>query len=379
MSDATTAPRYLSVDFYRGLTIAFMIIVNTPGTWEHVYAPLRHAVWHGCTPTDLVFPSFMFIIGVSMWFSFAKFDRQWSPAAGLKILRRTALIFLIGLLMNNFPFFWKNWDSWRIMGVLQRLALGYGVASVLVLTLPRKALMVVAAGILLLYWGILNWFAAPGADPYGAEGSAILRLDAWLFGEAHLYRETVAPGLQIPFDPEGLLSTLPAVVTVLLGWWSGELMSRRAAQKDLLVRDLLVLGLMVGFAGLAWDLFFPINKKIWSSSYVLYVGGLSMLLLALSVWLIDIRGWRNGPGFFLAFGANPLFAYIFSEVLVISLYEISWGTGENATNAQAWIYDTLFRPLEGAEFSSFLFAIVYTLVCWLVCRWLYVRKIYIKI
>ncbi|MBX2893661.1 MAG: DUF1624 domain-containing protein [Saprospiraceae bacterium] len=379
MSDATTAPRYLSVDFYRGLTIAFMIIVNTPGTWEHVYAPLRHAVWHGCTPTDLVFPSFMFIIGVSMWFSFAKFDRQWSPAAGLKILRRTALIFLIGLLMNNFPFFWKNWDSWRIMGVLQRLALGYGVASVLVLTLPRKALMVVAAGILLLYWGILNWFAAPGADPYGAEGSAILRLDAWLFGEAHLYRETVAPGLRIPFDPEGLLSTLPAVVTVLLGWWSGELMSCRTAQKDLLVRDLLVLGLMVGFAGLAWDLFFPINKKIWSSSYVLYVGGLSMLLLALSVWLIDIRGWRNGPGFFLAFGANPLFAYIFSEVLVISLYEISWGTGENATNAQAWIYDTLFRPLEGAEFSSFLFAIVYTLVCWLVCRWLYVRKIYIKI
>ncbi len=356
-----------------------MIIVNTPGTWEYVYAPLRHAVWHGCTPTDLVFPSFMFIIGVSMWFSFAKFGRKWSAEAGWKILRRTALIFLIGFLLNNFPFFWKNWDTWRVMGVLQRLGLGYGIAAVLVLTLPRKALFAAAAGILLLYWGILNWFAAPGADPYGAAGSAILRLDSWLFGVNHLYKETVAPGVRIPFDPEGFLSTLPSVATVLLGWFSGELMSNRTHQKDLLVRDLLIYGLIIGFAGLAWDLFFPINKKIWSSSYVLYVGGISMILLALSVWLIDIRNWRNGPGFFLAFGANPLFAYIFSEALVISLFNITWGAGEGATNAQGWIYNTFFKPIEGKEFSSFLFAFVYTLLCWLVCRWLYVRKIYIKI
>jgi predicted acyltransferase len=378
MSDTSSA-RYLSVDFYRGLTIAFMIIVNTPGTWEHVYAPLRHAVWHGCTPTDLVFPSFMFIIGVSMWFSFAKFDRKWSAEAGWKILRRTALIFFIGFLLNNFPFFWKNWDTWRVMGVMQRLGLGYGIAAVLVLTLPRKVLFAVAAGILLLYWGILNWFAAPGADPYGAAGSAILRLDSWLFGVNHLYKETVAPGVRIPFDPEGLLSTLPSVSTVLLGWFSGELMSNRTHQKDLLVRDLLIYGLIIGFAGLAWDLFFPINKKIWSSSYVLYVGGISMILLALSIWLIDIRNWRNGPGFFLAFGANPLFAYIFSEALVISLFNITWGAGDSATNAQEWIYTTFFKPIEGREFSSFLFAFVYTLLCWLVCRWLYVRKIYIKI
>lgn len=375
----SASPRYLSVDFYRGLTIALMIVVNTPGTWEYVYAPLRHAVWHGCTPTDLVFPSFMFIIGVSMWFSFAKYDRQWSPAAGSKILRRSLLIFLIGLLMNNFPFLWKNWDSWRIMGVLQRLALGYGLASLMVLTLPRKVLIVVSAGILLLYWGLLHWFAAPGADPYAAQGSAILRLDMWLFGENHLYKELVAPDVRIPFDPEGVLSTLPSVVTVILGWLSGELMSNRSAQKDALVRDLLVYGLIIGFAGLAWDLFFPINKKIWSSSYVLYVGGISMILLAVSVWLIDVRNWRNGTGFFLALGANPLFAYVFSEVLVISLSAVAWGSGENATDAKAWIYDTIFKPIEGAEFSSLLFALVYLLLCWLLCRWLYVRKIYIKI
>lgn len=372
--------RYLAVDFYRGLTIAFMIIVNTAGTGEYVYPPLRHAIWHGCTPTDIVFPSFMFIIGVSMWFSFEKFGRRLTREAAIKILRRTLVLFAIGLILNNFPFLWKNWDSWRIMGVPQRLALGYGLASVLVLVLPRRALIGVCAGLLLLYWGLLEWFALPGADPFSAAGSAVLRLDRWLFGTAHLYRETVAPQLQIPFDPEGVLSTLPAVATVVLGWLSGSLLSYRAGQKDLLVRDLLVFGLLCGFAGLAWDLIFPINKKLWTSSYVLYAGGISMILLAASVWLFDVRGWRKGSGFFLVFGANPLFAYVLSEALIILMFRIGWtGFGGARISLQGWIYDTVFRPVEGAEFSSFLFALSYMLLCWLICRWLYVRKIYIKI
>lgn len=371
--------RYLSIDFFRGLTIAFMIIVNTAGTGEYVYPQLRHAVWHGCTFTDLVFPSFMFIIGVSMWFSFAKYDRKWSAEAGWKILRRTALLFLIGLILNNFPFLWENWDTWRIMGVPQRLALGYGIASVLVLTCERRVLLGLSAAFLLLYWGLLNWFVVPGADPYGAEGSAVLRLDRWLFGEAHLYKETVAPGLRIFFDPEGVLSTLPSVVTVILGWLCGELMSFRSKQKDLLVRDLLTFAIFCGFAGLAWDLFFPINKKLWTSSYVLYVGALSMIFFALSIWLIDIRGWRKGTSFFLAFGANSLFAYILSEALVMVLYAIPVGEGEQAMNAKEWIYNTVFQSLAPTPFGSFLFALGYMLVCWLVCRWLFVRKIFIKI
>jgi predicted acyltransferase len=371
--------RYLSIDFFRGLTIAFMIIVNTPGTGEFVYAPLRHAVWHGCTFTDLVFPSFMFIIGVSMWFSFAKFDRKWSSAAAWKILRRTALLFTIGLILNNFPFLWENWDTWRIMGVPQRLALGYGIASVLVLTCNRKVLIGLSAAFLLVYWGLLNWFVQPGNDPYQAAGNAVLRLDQWLFGASHLYTETVGPGLRMLFDPEGVLSTIPAVVTVLLGWWSGELMTFRSRQKDLLVRDLLTLAVVLGFAGIAWDLFFPINKKLWTSSYVLYAGSISMIFFALSIWLIDIKGWRKGTGFFLTFGANALFAYILSEALVISLYAVSWGEGETATNAKEWIYQTVFQSLAPTQLGSFLFSLVYMLVCWLVCRWLFVRKIFIKI
>lgn len=373
--------RYTAVDFYRGLTIAFMIIVNTPGTGASVYPPLRHAIWHGCTPTDLVFPSFMYIIGVSMWFSFARFDRRWSAEAGWKILRRTALLFLVGLILNNFPFLWENWDTWRIMGVPQRLALGYGLASVLVLNLNRRTLIAVSIGLLLLYWGLLNWFVMPGADPYGAEGSAVLRLDRWLFGVEHLYHETVAPGLRIPFDPEGVLSTLPAVVTVLLGWLSGNLLNRHAAQKDRLVRDLLAFGLICIFLGLGFDLFFPINKKLWTSSYVLYAGGISMALLAISVWLIDIKGWNKGPRFFIIMGMNALFAYVLSEALVMLWSAIAWSRADGTPiNLREWIYETLFMPVDGGgAFGSALFAVAYMLLCWLCCWFLYRRKIFIKL
>jgi len=364
--------RYLAVDFFRGMTIALMIVVNTPGTGAYAYAPLKHAEWNGYTPTDLVFPSFMFIIGVSMWFSFGKYDRQWSAALGWKILRRVLLLFLLGLLLNKFPIYWRDWDQWRIFGVPQRLALGYGLAAVMVLTLPRQALIWVSAAILLGYWAILYQFGLPGmGGPYALEANAVLRLDRWLLGNNHLYH-----GERIPFDPEGLLSTLPAVVTVLLGWLSGELMAKRSQQKDLLVRDLLVFGLICGFMGLAWDMFFPINKKLWTSSYVLYAGGISMVMLAASIWLIDIQKWRNGIGFFLVFGANPLFAYILSEVLIISFQYISWG---NDMNVQTWIFERVFKPMDGQELGSFLFALFFMLLCWLVCRWLYVRKIYVKI
>ena len=317
----------------------------------------------------------MFIIGVSMWFAFGKYERKWSTEVGWKILRRTALLFLIGLILNNFPFLWKNWDTWRIMGVPQRLALGYGIGSVLALNLDRRSLIGVSAAFLLIYWGLLYAFGVPGADPYAMDTNAVLRLDRWLFSDAHLWH-----GERIPFDPEGVLSTIPAVVTVLLGWFCGSLLAERGERKDLLVRDLLVLGLICGFAGLFWDLFFPINKKLWTSSYVLYAGGISVVLLAASVWLFDVRNWRSGTGFFLVFGANALFAYVLSEALIAVLSAIRWVDAKGELmSLQGWLYNTFFKPIEGAELSSFLFALAYMLLCWTVCRPLYLRKIYIKL
>jgi predicted acyltransferase len=367
--------RSYAVDFFRGLTIALMIVVNTAGDWAHVYAPFRHAQWHGCTPTDLVFPSFMFLIGVSMWFSFEKYGKTLNAELTKKILKRTALLFLVGLILNNFPFLWKNWDTWRILGVPQRLALGYCFASFLCLKLNIKQLIITSVSLLLAYWGLMKGFAIDPANPYSLNGNAVLRLDLWLFGEKHLYH-----GDGIGFDPEGLLSTIPAIVTVILGWLCGQLMNYRKMQSELLVRDLLLFGILCGFMGLTWDLFFPINKKLWTSSYVLYAGGVSIIVLAACVYAIDNVKWRNGTGLFFAFGANSLFAYVLSEAMVMILGNINI-TGANGKSmaVTTWIYETVFKPFGSAEFSSLLYAFIYMTLCWLICRYLYVRKIFIKL
>lgn len=371
--------RYQSIDFFRGMVICFMIIVNTAGTWEYVYAPLKHAVWHGFTPTDWVFPSFVFIIGVSMWFSFEKYGRKLSPELTRKIIKRTAILFAIGLLLNKFPLVWLDWGHWRIMGVPQRLALCYGIGSFLCLSLSRKSLLYTGAGLLLLYWAILKWMGVEGLDPLSAEGSAVLRLDRWILGENHLYREEVRPGVRIPFDPEGILSTIPAIVTVIIGWVCGELMTYRAQARDLLTRDLLFYGILCGFIGLGWDLFFPINKKLWTSSYVLCAGGVSMIFFAMSVFVVDVLNWRNGLGFFLALGSNALFAYVLSEGVVGILNAVPVSVSGSASNLYHYIYVTFFKPLDPTYLGSFLFALAFMLFCWLICRILYTKKIFIKI
>lgn len=366
--------RYLSIDFYRGLTIALMLIVNTPGSWQHVYSPLLHAEWSGCTPTDLVFPSFMFIIGVSMWFSFEKYGRRLNRELGMKVLKRTVILFALGLLLAKFPFFWKDWDKLRFLGVLPRLALGYGLASLLALTIPARWLPATAAGILLGYWGLLYAFAEPGQDPYGLLGNVVRQVDLAVMGPAHMWQ-----GKGVPFDPEGILSTLPAIVTVLLGWWSGQLMQRRQEEKILAVRDLLLCGVVLAGAGLAWDLVFPINKSLWTSSFVLYTGGISMILLAFSVWALDIADGRRYITFFLVFGANPLFAYVLAGLLTKTMLKVQWMEGEETVSLYGWISNNLFRPIDAGQFGSLLFALTFMLICWSVCFYLYRRKIYVKI
>jgi len=373
--------RNVSVDFFRGLTVVFMIIVNTPGHPDWVYPPLRHAIWHGLTFADLVFPSFLFIMGVSMWYSFDGDGRKWSRVLGWKVLRRTVLLGLLGVALNNFPFVWENWGTWRLPGVLQRLALGYGLAAVLVLNLNRKLLVMVSAGILLLYWFLLFFFAVPGLDPFGAEGSAVLRLDRWLFGTNHLYLEQVRPGVRIPFDPEGLLSTLPAVVTVLLGWFAGLLATGRARPMDLIARDLLLFGIIAVGGGLVWDLFFPINKKIWSSSYVVFSGGFSMILFGLSVWVLDVLRWRNGVVFFTSIGTNALFAFLMSELIirVVRAVPVHGSVVVGVDNLYQWFYHYFFMWGEPNPLSSLSFALVYMLFCWVICWVLFNRKIVIKL
>jgi predicted acyltransferase len=361
--------RMTSIDVLRGMTIFFMIIVNTPGSWSHVYPPLLHAEWHGCTPTDLVFPFFLFIVGVSMAFSFAKLDTQPRQKLLQKVLRRSALIFLIGLLLNWFPFYHKAFENLRIFGVLQRIGLSFGGAALLIIFIKnRKSLSISSVTILILYWLLLLFGANP---PYELETNLCTQVDLFLFGENHLYK-----GFGIPFDPEGLLSTLPGIAHVLLGHQIGLVLKEGSSNKISMLKKLSSIGLFLIVLGQVWNIFLPINKPIWTSSYVLYTCGLATLLLTILIYILDIKEWRGWDYPFRVFGLNPLASYILSVLLIkVSIYFLKSDQGDLYSR----IYSGFFKQLISPEFGSFAQAISFTGLVWIFAYLLYRKGKIIKI
>ena len=368
--------RFIALDIFRGATMALMVIVNTPGTWAYVYSPLRHAQWHGCTLTDLVFPFFLFIIGVSMRFSFDKYDIcKYGPLFN-KIIFRTITIFIIGLLLNAFPFIRQDWDwsSFRILGVLQRIALAYFFASFIVLRFDVKGIVNISFIILVGYWITLmayGWYS--GQDPYALKTNLILVVDQFLLGESHLYG-----GTGIQFDPEGLLSTIPSVVTVLIGFLVGTMIKTTNDHEDNAQR-MAVLGSLLIIIGWLWGFIFPINKQIWTSSYVLYTGGIAIILLAGLVWLVDIKkiNWWTKP--FVILGSNAIFLYALSSIWVKILLKITFEFEGKMISGYSYLYKTIFQPLAGNINGSLLFAFFHVLIFLLILTWMFRKKIYIKI
>jgi len=364
--------RLVALDVFRGITIATMILVNTPGSWAHVYPPLLHSKWAGCTPTDLVFPFFLFIIGVAMWFSFRKFDHRANPAALRKLARRVLVILAIGWALNAFPYV-RDYSTFRFMGVLQRIALAYGIASLLCLYLNRKKLLIVSGAILLGYW-LLLW-GGGGADPYGLETNLVRKIDLFVFGPKHVWH-----GFGIAFDPEGLLSTLPATVSILLGYFTGRIIDGEASIREAVLK-LLLWGTTALAVGVVWNPVFPLIKGIWTSSYVLYTGGIAMIGLAWCLWLIDVKGIDRWSRPFQVFGMNSLFAFVLSEfwVLVIIYWvRIPTGAGET-TSLYGWLYHHVFEAMAGPLNGSLLFALFHVALFWLALLPLYRKRIYIKI
>jgi predicted acyltransferase len=362
--------RLISLDIFRGLTIAFMIIVNTPGSWQYVYAPLRHAKWHGCTPTDLVFPFFLFIVGVSMWFSLRKYGHELNGSSVLRILRRTASIFALGLLLNIFPYFDRDYSTLRIMGVLQRIALAYGAGALICMTVRRNYLWIVTALLLLFYWGVLAFFG--GADPYSLEGNFALKIDQLIIGSNHLYT-----GFGIPFEPEGLLSTIPAVCTVIIGYYIGEVIGKKSANGKAVIKTL-VIGIALTGLGLLWSLLFPINKPLWTSSYVLYTTGIAMMFLAVIYWVADILklGWWGR--FFIVFGSNALFSFFLAGIWTDLMVLIKVPSDGNEISIYTWFYEKICIPVAGNMNGSLMFALIQMLFIWCIALFLYKRKIMIR-
>ena len=380
MSTNVTAPslqqRNVALDVFRGMTICFMIIVNTPGNSATTFSPLDHAKWFGFTPTDLVFPSFLFAVGNAMSFVMNKWTNLPQQKVVLKILKRTALIFLLGYLMYWFPFFRLDKDyhiipapinQTRIMGVLQRIALCYGIAALMIYFLKIRTSVIICIAILFLYWIILYWFGDT-ADPLSMQGNAGFKLDKWLMGENHMYH-----GEGVAFDPEGWLSTLPAIGNVVGGFVVGKWVQRKGNSYEGITK-LLIAGFGLLVSGYFWDLLFPISKKLWTSSFVVYTIGLDCIILSVLIYIIQVQNKMKWTGFFQVFGKNPLFIYLLSELGVTILFMIPVGN----SNLFRWAYQNIFS-YAGGYLGSLLFAIAYMLVCWSVGYWLDKRRIYIKV
>ena len=391
MSSVTSKNRYVALDVLRGMTIAGMILVNNPGTWSKIYPPLRHAEWFGCTPTDLVFPFFLFIVGTAMAFSFSKYlDGTLSMGSGYaKLYKRAVLIFLVGLLLNAFPFFlvkpdpgltfWENLGSYyshlRIFGVLQRIAMAYALGGTLALWLKKTRRIIWAFGlVLLLHWGLLYFFG--GDDPYSRETNFARVMDLFLVGPDHLYR-----GYGLPFDPEGVLGMLSGAGTVLMGYLAG-ICIRKNTEKIEAVGSLFTWGLVSLGAAMIWSIWLPISKPLWTASYVLYAGGWTLLMLGFFVYLIDIKGKEKWFMPFKALGLNPLFAFVMSGLFAKVFGRlIHWQTASGGTATPlGWLYHNVCVPVLGdTPAGSLAYAILYVAIFTLMAIALYKRKIIIKI
>jgi len=386
--------RFYSLDIFRGATVAFMILVNNPGSWAHIYTPLEHASWHGCTPTDLVFPFFLFAVGNALAFVMPKMETAGTAVFLKKVFKRALLIFAIGLFLNWSPFVawsgdhlsFRYWVSpanpetgVRILGVLQRIALCYLFASLIIYFLKPRGAFVAAAVLLLGYW-LLCLLGNP-ADPYSINGWFGTAIDKKILGIPHMYK-----GEGFAFDPEGLMSTLAAITQVIFGYLAGSYIIQKGKTFEMCTGLFVAAGVLI-FAGFCWHTAFPINKKIWTSSFVLYTSGLAMFILSVLIYLVELRGQKlRAAKFFDVFGKNPLFIFFLSGFLPRILALLRWQDHTDAdgkpvyTSLLPWFYEHICKNISvNLNNGSLLYAVCIVTFYWLIAYWLDKKKIYIKV
>ena len=361
---ASRASRLVSLDAFRGLTIAFMVLVNTPGDGEHVYAPLRHATWHGWTPTDVVFPSFMWIAGLAMTLSFGRRLASGAMRSDLmrQTFRRSLILYALGLLVYAYPAF--DLPTLRLMGVLQRIAICTCAAAAIWLTTGVRGRIAWLFALLAVYWALMAFVPVPG---YGAgrldvEGNFAHYVDRIVLGR-HNYESTGT------WDPEGIVSTLPAIATVLLGTLAGDVMAASRSMGHRL-RSLLAIGVVLIAAGLICDVWLPINKKLWTSSFALFMAGLDFVLFAGFAWAVDVRGWQRPVRPFVVLGMNAIAVYMVSELLETQL---------RVMRLREALYVRVFAPLASPLNASLLYALAYTLLMFAVAWMLYRRQWFLRV
>lgn len=376
--------RLLSLDFFRGLTVAAMILVNNPGSWAHIYPPLEHAAWNGCTPTDLVFPFFLFIVGVSIAYAMGskKLDKTTHKQIILKALKRAVTLYLLGFILAIFPrnfsdfSFLDSLKTVRIPGVLQRISVVFIFATIIFVKMSEKNILRTMIGLLVVYWALMTFVPVPGVGPANLDKETNLAawVDRTVLTEAHLWKSAKT------WDPEGLLSTLPAIATALFGVLVGVYLKRKDVDSATKISWLFTVGFLTTIAGLIWDLQFPINKSLWTSSYVLYTGGLATMFLSASYWLIDINQYKKFTTPFVVYGVNAITVFFLSGLMprVLNMVKFDEPDGKQV-GALAHFYKTFFVPYFSPINASLAYAIVFVLF-WYVILWImYKRNIIIKV
>jgi predicted acyltransferase len=389
--------RLLSLDVFRGLTVAGMLLVNDPGTWSAIYKPLEHAEWHGWTPTDLIFPFFLFIVGITTHLSLTSRRRRGASDGEIvrQVLKRGGLIILAGLLLGGFPYapfvlhlpFGIVFDSatanigistWRITGVLQRIGVAYIFAALLTMHAPTKRTIAIIVVLLVGYWIAMTLIPVPG---YGLGMYTLDRpeatLSAWfdraVIGTNHMWRGSRT------WDPEGILSTIPAIGTAMLGVLAGRWIGSKRALIDR-VAGLFAVGAIGMMVGLIWNWVFPINKNLWTSSFVVFTAGLACVTIATCMWLIDVHGWRGWTKPFVIFGVNPLFAFLGEGLLSRLIYTlVKVPSNGDTVSVQSAFYHTVYASWLSPRNASLLFALTYVLLFFWIMRELYKRDIVIKV
>ena len=387
--------RFYSLDVFRGATVCLMILVNNPGSWSHIYAPLEHAPWHGLTPTDLVFPFFLFAVGNALSFVMPKLEAGGDRIFWKKVIKRSLLIFLVGLFLTWWPFvkwsgdhlvfkYWvdpKNPESGiRILGVLARIAICYFFASVIIYFTKARVAFFIGLVILLLYW-VLCFVAGDKSDPYSMTGWFGNEVDKAILHLPHMYK-----GEGIPFDPEGIMSTLPAIVQVIFGYLVGDYIQKKGKNFEML-SGLFVAGVALLLTGFCWDMVFPINKKIWTSSYVVYTTGLAIITIATMIYMIEFKNIKGGLArFFDVFGKNALFVFALSAFLPkgLALIRIPDHLNDKGvmvfTNPWNWLYQKVLIHVPGdPKTGSLLYALCVITLMWAICYWMDKKKIYVKV
>lgn len=397
--------RFFSLDVFRGATVALMILVNNPGSWDHIFTPLDHAEWQGCTPTDLVFPFFLFAVGNAMAFVIPKLQNGSSTVFYKKVIKRTLLIFIIGLLLNWCPFFiWQNdmlvfkqWafmnkdaagnefeDGVRVLGVLQRIAICYFFASIIAFYTKPRTGFYLSVAILLLYW-LLCWSLGSGIHPFTLETFFGAKIDAAIIGKHHLLHADKVDGKVFHFDYEGLVSSTAAIVQVLFGYFTGVYILQKGKTYEMLIH-LFVAATVLLCIGYWWDMAFPISKKMWSSSYTVYTTGLAILVIATMMYLIEFKNIKGAwARFFDVFGKNPLFIFVLSGFLprvfrLVRIHDVN-ESGESVTlNPFSWFYEHICKNIStDLRIGSLLYAVILIFFYWVICYLLDKKKIYIKV